>query len=104
MTDCVEQSWSMIESLSDSMRAAAAEQAWERVVELAVTRHRILLAHFQRFPIGPDNATFYNDRLTQMLQGERELQTLAVEARRRVMRDGANSSRNHRAVGAYLAQ
>ncbi len=99
----VEHSWYAIESLSDSMRDAAAQENWSQVVELAVSRHRNLLHHFQQFPVGPDNAAFYNDRLTQMLAGERELQDIAVDARRRVMRDGVQASYNRRAVGAYLA-
>ncbi len=102
--DNVENSWASIESISYSMRDAAAQEDWPQVVELAVNRHRSLLNHFQRFPVGPDNAAFYNIRLTQMIAGERELQDLAVDARKRVMRDSVQASYNRRAMGAYLAQ
>lgn len=101
--DSVESSWHFIESISDSMRDAAAQQDWPQVVELAASRHRNLLDHFQRFPVSPENAGFYNIRLTQMLNGERELQDLAVDARRRVMRDSVKANYNRRAVDAYLA-
>lgn len=102
--ESVESSWSAIESISVSMRDAAAQEDWPQVVELAISRHRNLLGHFQRFPVGPDNAAFYSARLTPMLEGERELQTLAVDARKRVMRDSVAANYNRRAMGAYLAQ
>jgi len=103
-SETVESSWSAIESISTSMRDAAAQQAWSEVVELAISRHRNLLGHFQRFPVGPENAAFYNVRLTEMLAGERELQSLAVDARKRVMREGSDANHTRRAMGAYLAQ
>jgi hypothetical protein len=99
----VEESWFAIEALSRSMRDAASSEEWLQVVELAASRHRNLLHHFQRFPVGPENAGFYQDHLTRMLDGERELQALALDARRRVMREGAVANHNRRAVGAYLA-
>ena len=102
-SETVESSWGAIESISASMRDAAAQQAWPQVVELAISRHRNLLGHFQRFPVGPENAAFYNTRLTEMLAGERELQALAVDARKQVMREGASANYNRRAMGAYLA-
>ena len=101
--DTVENSWDAIESISTSMRDAAAQEEWNQVVELAMSRHRNLLGHFQRFPVGPENAAFYNDRLSVMLAGERELQALAMDARKKVMRDGVNANYNRRAMGAYLA-
>jgi hypothetical protein len=100
----VEESWFAIEALSRSMRDAAGREDWLQVVELAASRHRNLLYHFQQFPVGPENAGFYQEHLTRMLDGERELQALALDARRRVMRDGAAANHSRRAVGAYLAQ
>lgn len=100
----VEESWQSIEALNASMREAAGEEQWPTVVELAVTRHRNLLLHFERFPVGPATADFYAEHLNRMLEGERQLQALALDARKRVMRDGAGASYNRRAVGAYLAQ
>lgn len=101
--DTVENSWSTIESISASMRDAAAQEEWSQVVDLAISRHRNLLGHFQRFPVGPENAAFYSDRLSQMLAGERELHELAVDARRQVMRESVSANHNRRAMGAYLA-
>ena len=46
---------------------------------------------------------FYNTRLTEMLAGEKELQALAIEARKQVMRDSVAANYNRRAMGAYLA-
>lgn len=100
----VEQSWGDIEAINRSIQTAASDEAWEQVVELAVSRHRLLLNHFQQFPVGPEYAAFYQQHLTTMLDGERELQTLARDARKRVLREGTMINRNYRAVGAYLAQ
>jgi hypothetical protein len=100
----VEESWFAIEAMSCSMRAAASSEDWQQVVELAATRHHNLLDHFQSFPVGPKNAGFYQQQLAQMLAGERELQALALDARKQVMRNSVVANHNRRAVGAYLAQ
>lgn len=99
----VHESWRAIELLTDAMRQAATEEAWPRVVEFAADRHRSLLEHFERYPVGPDNAAFYQTVLTTMLHGEQELQAIAVDARRQIMRQSVTARQNHRAVGAYLA-
>ena len=100
----VEESWRAIEAMSHSIRDAASGEDWHTVVELAATRHHNLVDHFQRFPVGPGNAEFYHHQLAQMLAGERELHALALDARKRVMRNGMVANHNRRAVGAYLAQ
>lgn len=102
--DGIEASWHGLEAIGSSLRDAASAEAWVEVVELAVKRHRNLLAHFERFPVGPANADFYVVRLPRMLEGEQQLQALALAARKRVMREGADANRTRRAVGAYLAQ
>lgn len=98
----VETSWHVIEDFTLQMREASARTEWSTVLELANSRHREVLNHFEKFPVGPDNAAFYQTRLTTMLNGEKELQRIATDARREVMREGLISNRNHRAVGAYL--
>lgn len=100
----VEQSWADIDLMTSSMRAAANKKAWDEVLDLSGTRHLQLMSHFKEFPVGPDNAEFYQARLTQMLSGEKELQQMATQARKEVMRQGLISTQNHRAVGAYLQQ
>ncbi len=95
-------SWARIEELTTALRTAASDEAWERVVELAARRHQLLLAHFAEFPVGPDNAGFYQQTLTAMAAGEQALQALAVDARRQIMRQSVTARHNHRAVGAYL--
>lgn len=102
--DSVAASWAEIVRLTSSLRQAAADEAWRAVVDMAVVRHRSLLAHFEQFPVGPDNAAFYHDKLTDMLRGEQELQAIAVEARKEVMRQSISTRHNHRAVGAYLGR
>ncbi len=100
----VAQSWSLIQHFTETMQQAALEQEWPHVLELATQRHEYLLSHFDQFPVGPDNAEFYHQHLHAMLRGEQQLQAITTEARKAVMRAGLISSRNHRAVGAYLTQ
>lgn len=100
--DTVQQSWAGIDHATQSMRAAAQTADWSRVLEMSSARHDQLKAHFLRFPVGPDNADFYQTHLTEMLKGERELQRLATDARREIMRESVIANHNHRAVGAYL--
>lgn len=99
----VENSWHTIEDFTQQMRDACARTEWSTVLELASSRHREVLMHFEKYPVGPANAAFYQTHLTTMLNGEKELQRIATDARREVMREGLISNRNHRAVGAYLA-
>jgi len=100
----VEHSWSTIDAMTRSMRAAAKDEDWTQVLELSGSRHLYLMTHFKQFPVGPENAEFYQSRLMHVLEGEKELQLLATNARREIMRQGLISTQNHRAVGAYLQQ
>ena len=102
MNHDVESSWSAIQAATAAMQGAAAEENWEQVMELAARRHQDLVAHFTRFPVGPDNAEYYRERINDMLRNEQELQNLAQDARKQVMRAAVTSNQNHRAVGAYL--
>ena len=99
----VEQSWSAIDQLTHAMRTAANAEEWSNVLELSGSRHQRLMQHFEQFPVGPGNAEFYQQHLTSMLNGEKELQRLATDARREVMREGLITNKNHRAIGAYLS-
>jgi hypothetical protein len=102
-TGNIEHSWEDIETINRSMYAAADAEEWQEVVEFAASRHQRLLDHFQHFPVGPQYADFYHQRLSAMLNGERTLQTLARDARKRVMSEGTVVNKTHRAIGAYLA-
>lgn len=99
----IEISWQDIEAMNQSIHAAANAEEWQQVVECAADRHQRLLAHFEDFPVGPQYANFYQQRLTEMLTGERQLQALATNARKRVMSDGVVINKNRRALGAYLS-
>lgn len=101
MTATAETSWTALEHLTSTMCAAANDQDWVQVLELSVERHKTLLDHFQRFPVGPDNAEFYHRHLSAMVSGEQRLHALAQQARKHVMREGLDSQRNQRALGAY---
>lgn len=99
----IEESWQDIEAINRSMHDAANAQEWQEVVTFAASRHQRLLAHFEHFPVGPQYAEFYQHRLTDMLDGERQLQSLARDARKRVMSESTATTKTRRALGAYLA-
>jgi hypothetical protein len=98
----VEASWSVVEHISHEMHAAAGARDWQHVLNLAGDRHRHLLHHFEEFPVGPDNATFYRVRLHDMLLGEQDMQRIVTDARREVLREGLMTNRNYRVARAYL--
>jgi hypothetical protein len=98
----IESSWLAVEAMNTSMHELAQAKEWIEMMGLAAVRHQRLVDHFALFPVGPANSEFYRDRMTDMLRGEEQLQSLALEARKEVMRAGVISNQNHRAVGAYL--
>ena len=102
-TGDIEHSWENIETINRSMYAAADAEEWQEVVEFAASRHQRLLNHFQLFPVGPQYADFYHQLLSAMLDGERTLQTLARDARKRVMSEGTVVNKTRQAIGAYLS-
>lgn len=99
----IEASWQDIEAMNQSLHAAANAEEWQKVVERAAMRHQRLIAHFEHFPVSPKYAEFYQHRLTEMLKGEQSLHTLAVDARRHIMRESASATHSHRALNAYLS-
>jgi hypothetical protein len=100
--DTIETSWQDIEAMNQSMHAAANAEEWQQVMACATDRHQRLLAHFKRFPVGPKYAQFYQQHLNEMLSGERQLQALANNARKRVMSDSVAINKNRRALDVYL--
>ncbi|MDB6061228.1 MAG: hypothetical protein JWM78_1331 [Verrucomicrobiaceae bacterium] len=98
----IQDSWTVIETMTASMKNSADGQNWFDVVERAAARHSLVMAHFDQFPVGPENAEFYRERLGTMLIGEQDLQNLVRNARKSLMSEGAMMTHGHRAVGAYL--
>lgn len=98
----IEGSWNTVAAMTARMHELAAAQEWMQLMELAAVRHQRFIDHFGMFPVGPTNAEFYRDRMHDLLQGEEQLQRLALEARKEIMRSASISNQNHRAVGAYL--
>lgn len=97
----IEQSWQNILSLTQAMEQQAAEQNWEVVAEQAAERHNVIQQHFQQFSVGPDTAEFYYHRLSQFLQQENQLQQLAANAKKQVLKQNLNIINNKKAAGAY---
>lgn len=98
----IEGSWQVVAAMNAQMHELANAQEWIQMMELAAVRHHRLVEHFTAFPVGPANSEFYRDRMSDMLRGEEQLQKLALEARKEVMRAASINNQNHRAVGAYL--
>lgn len=94
-------SWRELERQSEALREAVAEQDWEAASDIAMRRHTGLQRHFHHYPVGPDTAPFYERHLARLLADEPQLQALAVQARREVMKQGLQASHNRRAVNAY---
>ena len=101
-SETIAMSWSAVESVNASMHRAADESHWLDVLDLATKRHTMLQAHFDRFPIGPDNAEFYRRHMDLMLQGETKLRDAVRNARKALMSEGIDTQRKQRALGAYL--
>jgi len=99
----IESSWLDVEHMTNIMQSAAGKEDWLHVVELAASRHQRLVEHFEYFPIGPDNAEFYRQRLSNMLSNEQSLQLVVREARKSLMREGMVVKHGHQAVGAYIS-
>ena len=96
-------SWQSLVEHSSALRNAVEQQDWMRASEMAQQRHTSLLQHFRRFPVSPETAEFYQDHLARLLADEPELNALAVQARREVMKQGLAFNHNRRAVSAYQA-
>ena len=101
-TSPIELSWYAIEQMTQTLHTAATEKNWIAVLDQAAARHKSLLQHFEKYPVGPENADCYRTGLSILLDGEKTLSELVRDARKSLMADGAAMSHNHRAVGAYL--
>lgn len=98
----IELSWLAIEQLTKTLHATATQKSWREVLDQAATRHKSLLQHFEKYPIGPENAVFYRASLSKLLDGENKLSELVRDARKSLMAEGATATHQHRAMGAYL--
>ena len=96
-------SWHALIGHCTALREAVTAQDWMRASEMAEQRHASLLAHFEQFPVGPETAEFYQHHLAHLLADEPQLNALAVQARREVMKQGLAFNHNRRAVSAYQA-
>jgi hypothetical protein len=98
----IESSWNGVRELTATMHGLVAAEEWDKVLELSAQRHQRVVGHFADFPVGPENSEFYRNQIHEMLEGEKELHSLVIEARKQVMRAAMTSNQNHRAVNAYL--
>lgn len=98
----IEISWKTLESINESIHVAARASDWLDVLEIATKRHAILQDHFRNYPVGPDNAEFYRQRMDRLLHSEAELQKAVRNARKLLMSEGLETQHKQRALGAYL--
>lgn len=101
-TSPIELSWHAIERMTQTLHTIAAEKNWIAVLDQAAVRHKSLLQHFDKYPVGPENADFYRTGLNTLLGGEKALSELVRDARKSLMAEGAAMTQNHRAMNAYL--
>lgn len=94
--------WKNLLQISSQLRDLASQEDWQGVAELAISRHRDVTEHFQRYPVGPETAIFYSIHLSEFMKGEEEIQVTALAARRRIMKEGADISRGKKAINSYL--
>lgn len=97
------QSWAAILELSESIEQLASEEVWEAVVKVAQQRHSAVIEHFNRFPVGPENAAFYMNNLNSFMQNEERLQILVNRARQETIQLISEFNKNRQAVNAYHA-
>ena len=97
----IQQSWAHIVSLSDQLMSLADQQEWLAMVEQAAERHNAVQQHFEQFPVGPETAAYYVDKLNGFMTQEQQLQNLAREARKFVMKQGADIQLGKKMTSAY---
>lgn len=98
-----QQSWQVLIDLSKQMEILAQQNDWQALASLAVERHQRVNQHFTQFPVGPETASFYQQRLSQFMAHEQQLQQLATTARKQVMKHGADLRQGKKANHAYAA-
>ena len=97
----IENSWQLVVDLSQSILQLALEKNWAAISELAIDRHRAVLQHFSTFPVGPETADFYYQRIDLFLKQEEKIKNIAGQARKKAMKEGALLQQSRRAVDAY---
>jgi hypothetical protein len=97
------QSWQNILSITQTMEQSATSEDWHAVANSASKRHKMIKHHFTLFVVGPDTAEFYYQHLSQFLCKEEQLQTLASNAQKQVLKQNLTLVSNKRAASAYQA-
>jgi uncharacterized protein (DUF1778 family) len=95
------ESWLDIIKLSQTIEQLAQSEEWEAVVSSAQQRHQIVMSHFERFPVSPENAVFYMDNLNNFMQNEERLNQLVNKARQETIQAVNQFNKNRQAVHAY---
>jgi hypothetical protein len=95
------ESWATIIAISQEIELLASQESWESVVDSAKQRHQAVVTHFNRFPVGPDNAVFYMEHLNSFMQNEERLQIIVNKARMETMQAISEFNKNRQAAQAY---
>ena len=97
------ESWIQILSMSRDIEVLATAEEWEAVVKSAQQRHQTVIEHFNRFPVGPENADFYMENLSNFMQSEERLQNVVNKARQETIHAIGQFNKNRQAANAYQA-
>ena len=100
-TSTLANSWSQILELTRAIEELARQEAWESVVNLTRERHSSVLDHFQTFPVGPETAGFYMEKLHQFLASEERLNLVANAARDNTIKAIQSLNHNRQAINTY---
>ena len=94
-------SWQSIAELTGKMLQLASEEQWSSIAELSMQRHRIIVAHFERYPVCPQQAEFYQTNLSRFLKEEEQLKQVVTTARRNVLKNVNTMNIGRKARSAY---
>jgi hypothetical protein len=95
------ESWSNVMAISRRIQTLANDQAWEDMIAATRQRHQVVVSHFQRFPVNPENAVFYMENLNEFMQYEERLQILVKQAKQETIQAVSQLNKSRQAVNAY---
>ena len=96
-------SWQTIASLGQQMHDLASNEDWSSIAAIAVSRHQLVVKHFNEFPVNPERAEFYRRHLSAFLMQEEQLKELIQKARKKAIKGVVSINQGKRAVSAYTS-
>jgi hypothetical protein len=97
----LENSWQAITELGQQMQQLANDEEWSDIAALAIKRHQKVVKHFDKYPVSPEIAVFYQLHLNTFLQQEQQLKDVVEQARKKVIKGVVSINQGRRAINAY---